>query len=96
MYYNIISYTIYHNILYPLSSDSLKKAKGALDELPEELLIQRAACATAQSNSLLVAMKYRELVSVARQGQFEEKIQEISGKLKEARKRKAAGGKHRR
>ena len=57
----------------PLSSDNLKRAKGALDKLPEELLIQRAAYATAQSDSLLVAMKYRELVLVARQGQFEEK-----------------------
>ena len=66
----------------PLSSDNLKRAKGALDELPEELLIQRAACATAQSDSILVATKYRELVPVARQGQFEEKVQEVSGKLK--------------
>ena len=68
----------------PLSSDNLKRAEGALDKLPEDLLIQRAAYATAQSDSLLVAMKYRELVPVARQGQFEEKVQEVSKKLKEA------------
>ena len=59
-------------------------------------MIQRAAYATAQSYSLLVVVKYRELVPVARQGQFEEKVQEISGKLKEAWKLKTAGGKHRR
>ena len=29
----------------PVSSDNLKRAKGALDKLPEELLIQRAAYA---------------------------------------------------
>ena len=80
----------------PLSSDNLKRARGALDELPEELLIQRAAYATAQSDSLLVAMKYRELVPVTRQGQFEEKVQEVSGKLKETWKRKTTRGKHRR
>ena len=43
----------------PLSSDNLKRAKGPLDKLPEELLIQRAAYATAQSDSLLVAMNIR-------------------------------------
>ena len=80
----------------PLSSDNLKRAKGALDKLPEELLIQRAAYATAQSDSLLVAMKYRELMPVTRQGQFEEKVQEVSGKLKESWKRKTSRGKHRR
>ena len=80
----------------PLSSDSLKRAKGPLDKLPGDLLIQRAAYATAQSDSLLVAMKYKELVPIARQGQFEEKVQEISGKLKEAWKRTPARGKHRR
>ena len=41
-------------------------------------------------------MKYRDLAPVARQGQFEERVQEISGKLKEAWKRKTARGKHRR
>ena len=40
----------------PLSSDNLKRTKGALDKLPDELLIQSAAYATAQSDSLLVAM----------------------------------------
>ena len=64
--------------------------------MPEDLLIQRAAYATAQSDNLLVAMKYEELVPVARQGQFEEKVQEASGKLKEAWKLKTARGKHRR
>ena len=64
-----------------LSSDNLKRARGALDKLPEELLIQRAAYAAAQSDSLLIDMKYRELVPVTRQGQFEEKVQEVSGKL---------------
>ena len=78
----------------PLSSDNLKRAKGALDKLPEEFLIQRAAYATAQSDSLLDATKYRELVPVARQGQFEEKVQEISRSMKEAWKRKTARGKH--
>ena len=77
-------------------ADNLKRAKGALDKLPEDLLIQRAAYATAQSDSLLVVMKYRELVPVVRLGQFEEKVQEISGKLKEALKRKTARGKPRR
>ena len=74
----------------PLSSDNLMRAKGALGKLPEELLIQMAAYATAQSDSLLVAVKYRELAQVARQGQFEEKVQEVSEKLKEAWKRKMA------
>ena len=55
-----------------------------------------AAYATAQCDSLLVAMKYRELVPVASQGQFEEKVQEVSKKLKETWKRKTARGKHRR
>ena len=44
----------------------------------------------------MAAMKYRELVPVARQGQFEKKVQEISGKLKEAWKRNTARGKRRR
>ena len=57
--------------------------------------MQRAAYATAQSDSLFVTMKYRELVPVARQGQFEEKVQEISGKLKGAWKRKPARGRRR-
>ena len=52
--------------------------------------MQRAAYATTQSDSFLVAVRYRGLVSVARQGQFEEKVQEVSGKLKEAWKRKMA------
>ena len=78
----------------PLSSDTLKRARGPLDKLPEEPLIQRAAYATAQCDSLLVAMKYRELVPVVRQGQFEEKVQEISGKLKETWKRKTARVEH--
>ena len=56
----------------------MKRAKGVLDKQPEELLIQRVVYATAQSDILLIAMKYRELVPVARQGQFEEKVQEIS------------------
>ena len=51
-----------------LSSDNLKRARRALDKLPEELLIERAAYATAQSGSLLVTMKYREPAPVARQG----------------------------
>ena len=63
----------------PLSSDNLKRAKGALDKLPEELLIQRAAYATAQSDSLLVAMKYRELVPVARRGQLEKRSRKSAG-----------------
>ena len=74
----------------------MKRAKGALDKLPEDFLIQRAAYATAQSDSLLVAAKYRELVPVARQCQLEERVQEASRKLKETWKRKTARGKHRR
>lgn len=35
-------------------------------KLPEELLIQRKAYATPQSDGLLVTMKYKELVLVAR------------------------------
>ena len=50
----------------PLFSDNLKRAKGALDKLPDELFIQRAAHTTAQSDSPLVATKYRELIPVAR------------------------------
>ena len=70
----------------------MKRAKGALDKLPEELLIQRAAYAPHRAIAFLVAMKYREPVPVAGPGQFEEKVQEVSRKLKEAWKRKAAGG----
>ena len=47
-------------------------------------MIQEAAYATAQSDSLLAAAKYKELVPVARLGQFGEKVQEISRKLKQA------------
>ena len=74
----------------PLSSDNLNRAKGAQGKLPEELLIQRAAYDAAQNDNLLVAMKYKELVPVARQGQFEEKIREISKKLMQAWKLKTA------
>lgn len=35
-----------------LSSDNLMRVKGAQDKLPEELLIQRAAYAITQSDSL--------------------------------------------
>ena len=79
-----------------LSSDNLKRAEEAQDKLPEEFLIQGAAYATAQSDSLLVAMKYKELIPVARQGQFGEKVQEVGRKLKEAWKRKTVRGRYRR
>ena len=59
-------------------------------------MIQGAAYATTQSDGLLVAMKYKELVPVARWGQFEEKVQEISKKMKVTWGWKMARGKHRR
>lgn len=42
-----------------LSFDNLKRVKGAQGKLPENLLIQRAAYATAQSDNILATMKYK-------------------------------------
>lgn len=55
-----------------------------------------AAYATARGDSLLVALEYKGLVPIARQGRFEGKVQEINKELKEAWKWKTAKRMHRR
>ena len=56
----------------------------------------RAARATAQGGSLLVAMKYKLLIPACMQDQFERKVQEHSKALRARKNKHKAARAHRR